>query len=78
MEPTKLQARSIRQATEIVRRYPLGTRLRCKEDGKLYQLGAKQGMSTFWMLREEPLHKGLVSAATIVDHFEVLKDEVPR
>lgn len=64
---------SIRADVAAVRCHPLGTRFRCRDNGLTYQLGAKHGMSQFWMLQESPVHKGLVSATTILQHFEVIR-----
>ena len=63
-------------ATDVaeVRKHPLGTRFLCRENGKTYQLGAKHGMSEFWMLEEGGTPtKGKVNARVILEHFEVIR-----
>jgi hypothetical protein len=59
-----------------MRRYPAGTRFLCPRSGHTYQLGAKHGLSQFWMLQENPPSKGLVPATTILKEFEVLRGGV--
>ena len=61
-----------------VRIIPVGTRMRCREDGLIYQLGERASHSQFWMMRENPAQKGAVHVNTIMEHFEVVKDEVQR
>lgn len=64
---------SVRADVARVRAIPAGTRMLCRTNGKTYQLGAKHGMAQFWMLQEGNPEKGLVHAATIIQHFEVLR-----
>jgi hypothetical protein len=60
-----------REAVNYVRcNFPPGTRLRCKNNGKTYQIGTTYGMSGYWMLDEAAAKRGVVSAATIMDHFD--------
>ena len=64
---------SVRQDVAEVQCHPAGTRFFCPRNGKHYRLGAKQGMSQFWMLQENPPSKGLVHATTILKEFEVAR-----
>jgi hypothetical protein len=60
-----------REATNFVRcNFPPGTRLCCKTNSKTYQIGTKYGVSGYWMLDEQSAKRGVVSAATIMDHFD--------
>lgn len=63
---------SARADVARVRRIAPGTRMLCRTNGKTYQLGAKHGLSQFWMLEEGDPQKGLVNATTILQHFEVV------
>ena len=73
MSQRQRRADSAREDVSKVRLYAPGTRFRCRDNGLTYQLGAKHGMSQFWMLQESPAHKGLVTAITILQHFEVIR-----
>lgn len=69
------QRRRIEKASEAVSyvrcNFPPGTRLKCATNGKMYQIGTKYGMSGYWMLDESASKRGVVSAATIMDHFDI-------
>jgi hypothetical protein len=49
----------------------LGSEVVHKPTGTIYIIGAKHGMSNFWMMKAGGNKKGLVSAATIAKDFEV-------
>lgn len=75
MEPRSKKPISTRAAVDAVRSsYPPGTELRNKEDGRLYVIGVKTGMSDFWMMRGN--EKGTLSAARILSEFEKVTTNV--
>lgn len=59
-----------RDAAQAVRLLPAGSKFRCIRNGLLYQLGAKHGMSGYWMMQENPPQKGVVDARQILRDFE--------
>ena len=65
--------REKRDLSEKVGHFALGTRFFCARNGKHYQLGAKHGLSQFWMLCEEDASKGLVDGRTILEQMKVVK-----